>query len=180
MKQNMADVGVFAALTVVVARRRGDLPLLRWWRAGAAYAVGAIVTMSAVAGWTLLHGTSLVGVFDAMYPFRVDAGRVIASSSHRHATARMWILLGSWAVSGGAVIIALTAWALVSRRLRGAATWGLVATLGFDIFSIGLGGNYWHHYLVQLVVPTAVTCGLLVASRQRDYKVRETPGAVLR
>lgn len=170
VKQNMADVGVFATVTVLVAWRRGALSTPRLRRAGTAYVVGAIVTLSAVAGWTLLHGTSLVGVFDAMYPFRIDAGRVLADSGHRHATARLWLLLLSWVVSGSAVIMTLSAWALVSHRLHGAAVWGLVATLGFDIVSIGLGGNYWHHYLVQLVVPTAIVSGLLVASRQPAIK----------
>ena len=36
----------------------------------------------------------------------------------------------------------------------------------FDVASIALGGSYWNHYLVQLVVPVAVLSGLLVASRQ--------------
>jgi hypothetical protein len=78
----------------------------------------------------------------------------------------MWLLLGSWVVSGGAVVMAAVAWALVSRRLRGAAAWALVATMVFDVVSVALGGNYWHHYLVQLVVPVAVLAGMLVASRQ--------------
>lgn len=165
VKQNMADVGVFAAVAVVVAWRRGELATRRLWRAGTAYVLGAVLILAAMAGWTRLHGTSLVSVFDAMYPFRLQAGRVLATSSHQHATARLWLLLLSWVVSGGAVIMVAVTWALASRRLRGAAAWGLTATLAFDIVSIALGGNYWHHYLVQLVVPTAVTSGLLVANR---------------
>jgi hypothetical protein len=69
-----------------------------------------------------------------------------------------------WVVSGGAVILTLAAQALVSRRLRSAAVWGLVATVLFDMVSITLGGSYWNHYLIQLVVPVSVLSGLLVAA----------------
>jgi hypothetical protein len=166
VKQNMADVAVFAAVVVLVAWRRGDLSARRLRQATGWYAVGAVVTTGAAACWTLLHGTSLIGVFDATYPFRIEAGRVLASSSHQHATARLWLLLASWVMSGGAVIMVVVAWALVSRRLRGAGVWALIATMLFDLVSIGLGGSYWHHYLVQLVVPVAVAAGVLVAGRQ--------------
>ena len=170
VKQNMADVAIFATVTVLVAWRRRALSTARLRRVGTAYVLGVIVTLGAAAAWTLLHGTSLVGVFDAMYPFRIDAGRVLADSGHQHATARLWLLLLSWVVSGGAVVVSLVAWALVSHRLHEAAVWGLVTTFAFDVVSIGLGGNYWHHYLVQLVVPTAVVSGLLVASHQPAIK----------
>ncbi len=116
--------------------------------------------------WTVAHGTSLVGVFDAMYPFRIEAGRVMASSNRATADARLWQLLVSWLVSGGAVIMGVTTQAVVSRRLRSTAVWGLVVTLVFDVASIALGGSFWNHYLIQLVVPVAVLSGLLVAARQ--------------
>ncbi len=167
VKQNMADVGIFAAVTGLVAWRRGEVSGSRLRRTAAAYAVGAVVALGLAAAWTLMHGTSLTGVFDAMYPFRIDAGRLMASSGHhQHATARLWALLASWLVSGAGVVTAVVAWALVSRRLRGSAVWGLLATLAFDAVSVALGGNYWHHYLVELVVPTAVLSGMLVARRQ--------------
>ncbi len=166
VKQNMADVAVFAVVAALVAWRRGDVSSSRLRRTTAGYVAGVLVTVTVAAGWTLLHGTSLTGVFDAMYPFRLEAGRVIASSSHQHVTARLWLLLGSWMVSGVAVIMAAVTWALVSRRLRGWAAWGLVATTVFDVASVALGGNFWHHYLVELVVPVAILSGMLVARRQ--------------
>ena len=45
-------------------------------------------------------------------------------------------------------------------------TWALVATLCFDIVSVALGGNFWIHYLVELVVPVSIVAGLLVARHQ--------------
>ena len=36
----------------------------------------------------------------------------------------------------------------------------------FDLASIALGGSYWNHYLIQLVVPVAVLSGVLVATRR--------------
>jgi hypothetical protein len=125
-----------------------------------------VACLGLVAFWTMAHGTSVTGVFDAMYPFRIEAGRVMAASNRDSAHLRLWVLVACWVVSGGVVIMGLATRALVTRRLRSAATWGLVATVVFDIVSIALGGSYWNHYLIQLVVPIAVLSGLLVAMRQ--------------
>jgi hypothetical protein len=166
VKQNMADVGVFAVVAGVLAWRRAELTGRRLRGIGLGFVVGSTLCLVVVAAWTVWHGTSLVGVFDAMYPFRVEAGRVMAASSRQGADARLWLLLVSWLLSGGAIIMAAITWALVSRRLHGAASWGLVATVVFDVVSIGLGGNYWHHYLIQLVGPVSIVAGVLVARHQ--------------
>jgi hypothetical protein len=164
VKQNMADVAVFACVTLLVAWRRGEMTTPRLTRSIVAAAAGALTCLGAVAVWTMAHGTSMAGVFEAMYPFRIEAGRVMASSHRTAADARMWALVVYWLVSGVAVIMAITTQALLSRRLRSTAAWGLVATVLFDIVSIALGGSYWNHYLIQLVVPTSVLAGLLVAA----------------
>ncbi len=167
VKQNMADVGVFAAVVLLVGWRRGEVSGRRLRTSATSYVAGAVLALAVTAGWTLLHGTSLTGVFDAMYPFRIQAGRLMASSGHHHhAMARMWTLLGSWVVSGGGVVMVAVAWALATRRLGGTVAWGLVATVVFDVVSVVLGANYWHHYLIELVVPIAVLSGMLVARHQ--------------
>ena len=79
VKQNMADVGVFAAVVLLVGWRRGEVSGRRLRTAATSYAAGAVLALAVTAGWTLLHGTSLAGVFDAMYPFRIQAGRLMAS-----------------------------------------------------------------------------------------------------
>jgi hypothetical protein len=166
VKQNMADVGVFATVVLLVGWRRGEVPGRRLRTAAISYAVGAALALAVTAAWTLLHGTTLSGVWDAMYPFRIRAGQLMASSGHHHhATVRMWTLLGSWLVSGGGILMAAIAWGLATRRLGGAVVWGLVATVAFDVVSVALGGNFWHHYLIELVVPITVLAGVLVSRR---------------
>lgn len=165
VKQNMADVAVFACVTLLVAWRRGELTTPRLARSILAATAGAMACVVAVAVWTMAHGTSVAGVYEAMYPFRIEAGRVLATSNRTTANARLWALVARWLISGGAVIMGVTAQALVSRRLRSTAVWGLIVTALFDAVSIALGGSYWNHYLIQLVVPIAVLSGLLVASR---------------
>ena len=166
VKQNMADVGVFAGVALLVAWRRRELSTPRLARSILAAAGGATGCLLLVASWTMLHGTSLSGVFDAMYPFRIEAGRVMAASNHTRANVRLWALVASWVVCGGAVIMLVGIQALASRRFRTTAVWALVATVLFDVVSVALGGSYWNHYLVQLVVPVAVLSGLLVASQR--------------
>ncbi|MET1004721.1 MAG: hypothetical protein ABWX96_04180 [Propionibacteriaceae bacterium] len=166
VKQNMADVAVFACVTGLVAWRRNELSTPRLARSLLAALLGAGACLVVLAVWTAAHGTSLPGVFDAMYPFRIEAGRVMAASDRTTPDARLWVLVGCWVVSGGALIMAVTARALASHHFRTAAVWGLVATVLFDLASIALGGSYWNHYLVQLIVPVAVLSGLVVAARQ--------------
>lgn len=178
VKQNMADVAVFACVVLLVTRRRGGITTRRLIRLIAASAAGAAACLGVVAAWTMAHGASLVSVFDAMYPFRIQAGQVMAASNRAPAEARLWELVLNWVVSGGAVVMALATVALLSRRMRGAAVGGLAATVLFDIASIALGGSYWNHYLIQLVVPIAVLAGLLVADWQRGARAALAGAAV--
>jgi hypothetical protein len=120
----------------------------------------------------------VVGVYDAMYPFRVEAGRVMAASNRTTANARLWALIVCWCLSGAAVIMGVVAQALASRRLRSTAVWALVAMVLFDVVSIALGGSYWNHYLIQLVVPVAVLSGLLDAGRHPAARTVLTATAV--
>lgn len=178
VKQNMADVGVFAGVTLVVAWRRGEVSTPRLVRSVLAGAVGALVCLGVLALWTTAHGTSVAGVYDAMYPFRLEAARVMAASDRSAADARLWLLLGYWLLSGGALVSALALQALASRQLRSAAVWGLIATVLFDAVSIALGGSYWNHYLIQLVAPVAIFSGLLVSSRHVAARTVLTATAV--
>ena len=167
VKQNIADVGVFAATVLLVAWRRHELTFAQVRRLALAFSAGSAGLLVVMSGWTLLHGTSLTGVFDAMYPFRIEAGRVMAgATTHQAVTGRLWALLTSWALSGGVAVLVVSAWALLTRRVHGAVAWALGATILFEIVSVLLGGNYWNHYLVQLVAPLSVTVGVLAARRQ--------------
>jgi hypothetical protein len=44
----------------------------------------------------------------------------------------------------------------------------LLLLAAYDVFSIVAGGSYWTHYLVQLVVPTALAAGIVAARRPRS------------
>ena len=103
---------------LLLAWRRGEIRTSRLLRLLAASAAGAVVCLAVTAVWTLLHGTSLTGVFDAMYPFRIEAARVMAATPPTPGGWRGWPLLVSWVASGGAAVMLVVAWALVSRRLE--------------------------------------------------------------
>jgi hypothetical protein len=63
-----------------------------WWARLASLAceflADAAVLVVVMPAWTLAHGTSLSGVYFAMYPFRVAAGHVLAGSTGSQATSR--------------------------------------------------------------------------------------------
>lgn len=166
VKQNFADVGVFAVAYLAFAMVRREVALRDVARFAGFFTAGSLTALAVVSGWTLMHGTSLVGVYDAMYPFRIHAAQVMAASANPAPAARFDHLLVSWVLSGLGLITLVIAWALVSRRFRLSASYGLAALLLFDIASVVLGGNFWSHYLMQLVTPAAPLAGLLVARRQ--------------
>ena len=163
VKQNFADIGVFVVVATAIALFRRELTgaqartLLAW------FAVGAGTTLGVVSVWTLLHGTSLAGAYDAMFPFRVEAGRLLASSANQASRTRLSALLLSWLVCGGAVLMLLTLAALTRRRLTGTVVWALTVTVVFEACSVLLGGSYWSHYLIQLVAPLSVLAGVAAA-----------------
>lgn len=167
IKQNLGDAFVFGLVATVVAWRRGDISGRRMYRVFASAAGGTVLITYAVALLTSLRGTSLGGVFDAMYPFRFAAGRVMADAGKQHAAGRLDMLVAVGAASGLALLLAMIVWGAGRHRLGGADAIGLCATLVFALISIAVGGNYWTHYLIELVVPTAILTGTLIARRQR-------------
>lgn len=166
VKQNFADALVFGLVATVFAGHRGDISWRRTTRIFVAATGGAALAAMGVALMASLHGSSLIGMFDAMYPFRIAAGRVMAAAGRQHATGRLSLLLLAALVSGMALLIAMVFWGVMSRRLHGAAVVGLCATLGFAAISIAVGGNYWSHYLVEAIAPLAILAGVLIARRQ--------------
>jgi hypothetical protein len=171
VKQNMLDVFVFAvALAVVVAWRHREQGRVLLHDAGSAL-VGALVVAAGVLGVAATHGTSPGGVFYAMYPFRLQAAGVM---THQSAGLRLAHLatLGKGELSslGPLVLVALLV-VLLTRGLRppGAvpAAIALLVVAVYDVASIVAGGSYWAHYLVELIVPTALAAGLVATSGWR-------------
>lgn len=166
VKQNFVDVAVFAGVLLVVSVVRSELSARRSVALAATGLAGAAAATLVAAAWTVAHGTSLHGVYDAMYPFRVRAGRVIATEGQGHAYGRLPGLIAVSIASGLAVLVALAGLDLARRRRRPAVEWALAATVVLAGASVALGGNFWHHYLVGLVVPVSVLSGI-IASRAR-------------
>ena len=159
VKQTIADGLVFAVvLAVAIAWRRPELrrhcvTVVAWG------ALGVVATLAIGLAAAAARGTSFGELFDALVTFRADAGEVIRTSASSATTDRLWVLLGTWLVSGLAVVAVLTAWHGLRRRDP-----VVLATLGVIAFVSGaaiLGGSYWGHYLFQLVPASSLAVGLL-------------------
>lgn len=162
VKQNMADAAVFAAVAWLLAWSGHQISGRRLGQLVVAAIGGAVAALSLLGVWTMWHGTSWHGVYEATYPFRIHANRVLATYGGDHAAGRFSRLIGAWIIGGAGVLAATSAWFLVSRRLRGPAVWALGATVVFAGGSVVLGGNYWSHYLVEFIAPASVLAGVLV------------------
>lgn len=167
IKQNLADAFVFGLVAIVLARRRNEIDGRDSARLLVAGLGGAAITASGVALMSSLHGTPLGGALLAIYPFRLEAGHVMAGAGRQYASPRLVILLLAFAVSGLAVLFVVVARGAFRRRLQDAASSGLMATAAFGAVSVAAGGNYWTHYLVEPIAPIAMLSGILVARNQR-------------
>lgn len=171
VKQNLADVVVFGAVAYALAWARHDIGRRRAAELLGASVAGLAATALVVAMWTVAHGTSLHGVFDAMYPFRIHADQAISAGGGGHATARLHALGRAALVSGLVAMVAVAAVHPAVRRARSPFGWALLATAAFAVASALMGGSYWHHYLVELVAPASVGVGLLAGRGVRVARV---------
>ena len=177
VKQNFVDVGVVVVVTLAVAVLRGELERRRALGLAAAAVAGGLATLGSTALWTITHGTSLRGVWDATYPFRLEAAQVIAASGRVHAQGRLDTLLVSSVLSLVVPAMLVLALDVVLRPRRDAVRWALVAAVVWATTSAMLGGAYWLHYLLCLVVPVAVSLGVVAA--RHDGLARAARGVVV-
>ncbi len=171
VKQNMLDVFVFAVvLAAVTAWRQRAQGRALLHDAGSAL-VGALVTAGAVLGVAATRGTSPAGVFYAMYPFRLQAAAVLTHQSPALRLAHLSALSRVELYSLGPVVLVALVVVVLTRRLRPATALpvavAVLAVAAYDVVSIAAGGSYWQHYLVELIVPTALAAGLIAASASR-------------
>jgi hypothetical protein len=172
IKQNFADVMVFGAAAYLIAGFRGEIPRRRLLRLIAGSGVGALLVLIVLGLWTVQHGTSLGGVFDAMYPFRLRAGHVMAVAGRQHASVRLHSLLIAALRTGLAIALLVVARQVASRRRpTETAWWALLIAIVYGGVSVFLGGNYWAHYLVELIGPAAIAIGLLAARHARSARL---------
>jgi hypothetical protein len=183
VKQNMADVAVFAAVCWIVAWRTRRISGRTLADLVALAAVGAGVGYAVVMLWAMAHGTSPLGVYEATYPFRIRAGRVMAESTSAIANVRLSRLSLSFLLSAAPVVLVAFVALLVRPLRRSPTAWALLATGVYVTVSVLAGGSYWLHYLVQAVPVTALAAGGLAAtvtgSRGRAWWARVPVAAVV-
>ena len=172
VKQNMADVAVFAAVCWFAAWRMRRLTGRTLADLLALAATGGVVGYAVVMLWSMAHGTSPLGVYEATYPFRVKAGHVLAAIPGDTADVRLGRLAFSALLSGGPLLIVAFAMFLFRRATwRSPVVWGMVAGTAYVCVSILAGGSYWLHYLVQAVPMVALAAGALAVPAARLLRV---------
>jgi len=164
VKQNMVEPLLFGLVAVLVERRTGALTRVAVRRIATAATAGAATALVLVGVWTVLHGTSLAGVFDATYPFRLRAAAVLATLRDQGQAHRADLLLHACLGSGVLLVVAVFLWTVLRRRAGAPVVWGVSVALAWACASIVLSGGFWDHYLVELVVPVAMAGGLLVGT----------------
>ncbi len=161
VKQSLLDVFVCAGVLMLTRRRI---------RPALAIGAGAVVTV-AVAVWvSSTRGTSPGELWDAVLVFRQQAAAVIAESATGTTTLRLRGMLLAL-VASGAPVLAVVLSRRLSRPAGGAVPdlrWPAVATLGWEVVVVLLGGSYWLHYLMGLVPGLAL---LAAAAVQRPLPV---------
>ncbi|MCW2818858.1 MAG: hypothetical protein JWR42_1645, partial [Marmoricola sp.] len=172
VKQNLVDGLIWGAVATLASA-----PALGVRRAGrvlALAAAGGAAALGLTVAWTVLHGTSPAGVWWAMYPFRLAArDSLLLAHPGAGVLLRRHLLVRDAGLSGVVLVAALLG-ALVlvgaldllrGRRRAGrpayAAAGATAVTLAWGAVSIDLGGGWWLHYLVQLVVPLGLAAGLV-------------------
>lgn len=167
VKQNFADVAVFAAVCWVVGWRTRRLSGRTLRDLAALAGVGVVVGYAVVMLWAMAHGTSPLGVYEATYPFRVHAGRLLMDTASAETHLRVSRMLLSVVLSGAAVV--LVAFLVVAvRRTREVAVLAAIVVTGlFASVSIAAGGSYWLHYLIELVPGVALAAGAVAAATPR-------------
>jgi hypothetical protein len=189
-KQSFVDGVAFAlgaaACTAMIDRRSGRDRAARLVAGGVA---GFAAVAAMTAGWAAAAGPGIRAFVDATYAFRLDAGRVLREDPGA-APERAYMLLLLAVASG---LLALVAFVLVgslrvatgsARVERGgdpvvarAVGAGVVAMSAIGLFGVLAGGNYWSHYLLQLVPAVAIGTGLVIAApahRSRSRVARQS------
>jgi hypothetical protein len=169
VKQNMLDVLVFGvALGLAAAvRHRASVAVLA--RRGLLALAGVVGGLVVILGGAMARGTTPWGVFFAMYPFRVRATEAMQHLPTAGRTAHLTKMLEMWGVTGAPLVICGFVALVLLRRtptgpLAGPLVFATLVLTAYGAASIIAGGSYWSHYVLQLVVPTALMAGLMLAS----------------
>lgn len=169
VKQNIADVLIFAAVFWVFSWRMGGLSFARLAQRVGLAAVGAVLGYALVMAWSIAHGTSPADVYEATYPFRIKASRAIADNQVLidQSSSRLKVIWWSFVASCVPFVLALFAARGVRKTGHTAFVWAVLALTAWSAFSVLAGGSYWRHYLVESIPPVAFAVGLTALSAPR-------------
>lgn len=166
VKQNFLDAFVFAAALLIahsLHRRRTAVRALTLAGSGT---IGAVAVAAAAAAWVFAAGIDPARMWLDLVEFRGEALDVITRGSLRAPATRAARLL-LFALLSLAVPIGWlwVRWRRSAGRGANAERTAVTALLVFAMCSIGMGGSFWPHYLLQAVTPIALAAGLVVATR---------------
>ncbi len=170
VKQN--EVDVLVAVAVASVSLLPHRSLARVARHLAPAVAGALVLTALVLTWAALRGTGPLALWDAVVTFRLEAARVLASSTSVAATVRFHSLLVALLLSGVVLVPLQLVLHLraVGRGPLARLRWPVLAVLAWETFSVLGGGSYWLHYLVCLVPGTVLAVALLSATSDRERR----------
>ncbi|RNL64315.1 hypothetical protein EFK50_07250 [Nocardioides marmoriginsengisoli] len=167
VKQNMADVVVFAAIAWVVGWRVRRISGSRLLALVGFAALGAVLAYALVMLWALAHGTSPYAAYEATYPFRVKAGELIADDLRTSSSERLRNLVHAFLGSMVPIVLAATAVFGLRRSREPWMLFALAGLLAWGAFSVLAGGSYWLHYLIETLPAVALSAGVLAAAAPR-------------
>ena len=156
VKQNVVDGLVLLGLLLLVRAVRRELAARRAVLLLASTAAGAVVPLLGLALWAGWWGATPTEVYGALVGFRSASLQVIASQDLGAPTRRAVRLAEVAVLSGIGPLLLLPARRRPDRSLRIA----VLLTAAVGLASIGLGGSYWAHYLLQLLPAAALTAAL--------------------
>lgn len=169
VKQNIADVLVFAAVFWIFSWRLGRVSLVQLAQRVGLAALGAVLAYALVMAWSVAHGTPIVDVYEATYPFRVDASKAIADDAVmvEQSSRRLTVIWWSFVATGVPVLLALFGFRGIRRTGSPAFVWSVIALIAWSLFSILAGGSYWRHYLVESIPAVAFAAALTALAAPR-------------
>lgn len=174
VKQNMADVVVFAAVAWAMGWRTGVLTRAAFFRLVGFAALGSATCYLVVMSWAMLHGTSPGGVYEATYPFRLKAARSIAAKGADATGIQFGLMAKAFLLTGVPLVLAAFAFVGFRKGDSRPVVLGAAVTLLYAAVSILAGGSYWLHYLVETVPALALGAAAVVAVAPRLYAVVTT------
>jgi hypothetical protein len=174
VKQNVADVLVFTAVCWLLAWRQRRLTGRDLRDLIGLAALGSMLSYAVVMLSAMAHGTSPVEVYQATYPFRVQAAKVIAASPSKLPGIRLHRLGVAFLLSGAPLLAVAFAGFGIRRSRAPYVAWALVVTAAWTAFSVLAGGSYWLHYLVESVPVAALAAGAVSLSAPRLTRVLAT------